>query len=316
MATRQNPPRRRPASAQPETAMTLATDLDRLAVDTIRTLSIDGVQQANSGHPGAPMGAAPMAYALWTRHLRHSPTNPAWPDRDRFVLSAGHASMLLYSLLHLTGYDVSLDDLKAFRQWGSITPGPPGVRPHAGRRGDDRAARAGPRQRHRHGDRGAPARRASSTGRGTTIVDHRTYVIASDGDMQEGVASEACSLAGHLKLGKLVVLYDDNRIQLDGPTELGVQRGRRSPGSTPTAGTPSGSRTATTSPRSRPPSTPPRPTTGRPSSPSAPTSASAARTSRTPRRRTGRRSGRTRSSWSRRPTAGTPTARSTCPTRR
>ena len=198
--------------------MTLATDLDRLAVDTIRTLSIDGVQQANSGHPGAPMGAAPMAYALWTRHLRHSPTNPAWPDRDRFVLSAGHASMLLYSLLHLTGYDVSLDDLKAFRQWGSITPGhpeyglTPGVEATTGPLGQGLGNAIGMAI--------AERRLAEEFNRpGHEIIDHRTYVIASDGDMQEGVASEACSLAGHLKLGKLVVLYDDNRIQLDGPTE-------------------------------------------------------------------------------------------------
>ena len=198
--------------------MTLATDLDRLAVDTIRTLSIDGVQQANSGHPGAPMGAAPMAYALWTRHLRHSPTNPAWPDRDRFVLSAGHASMLLYSLLHLTGYDVSLDDLKAFRQWGSITPGhpeyglTPGVEATTGPLGQGLGNAIGMAI--------AERRLAQEFNRpGHEIVDHRTYVIASDGDMQEGIASEACSLAGHLRLGKLIVLYDDNRIQLDGPTE-------------------------------------------------------------------------------------------------
>ena len=198
--------------------MTLATDLDRLAVDTIRTLSIDGVQQANSGHPGAPMGAAPMAYALWTRHLRHSPTNPAWPDRDRFVLSAGHASMLLYSMLHLTGYEVSLDDLKAFRQWGSITPGhpeyglTPGVEATTGPLGQGLGNAIGMAI--------AERRLAQEFNRpGHEIIDHRTYVIASDGDMQEGIASEACSLAGHLKLGKLVVLYDDNRIQLDGPTE-------------------------------------------------------------------------------------------------
>ncbi len=197
--------------------MTLATDLDQLAVDTIRTLSIDGVQQANSGHPGAPMGAAPMAFALWTRHLRHSPTNPAWPDRDRFVLSAGHASMLLYSLLHLTGYGVSLDDLKSFRQWGSITPGhpeyglTPGVEATTGPLGQGLGNAIGMAI--------AERRLAAEFNRpGHDIVDHRTYVIASDGDMQEGVASEACSLAGHLKLGKLVVLYDDNRIQLDGPT--------------------------------------------------------------------------------------------------
>jgi transketolase len=198
--------------------MTLATDqLDRLAIDTIRTLAIDGVQQANSGHPGAPMGAAPMAYALWVRHLRHAPTNPHWPNRDRFVLSAGHASMLLYSLLHLTGYGVSLDDLKAFRQWGSITPGhpeyglTPGVEGTTGPLGQGLGNAVGMAI--------AERRLATEFNRpGHEIVDHRTYVIASDGDMQEGVASEASSLAGHLRLGKLVVLYDDNRIQLDGPT--------------------------------------------------------------------------------------------------
>jgi transketolase len=198
--------------------MTLATDrLDQLAVDTIRTLSIDGVQQANSGHPGAPMGAAPMAYALWTRHLRHSPTNPQWPNRDRFVLSAGHASMLLYSLLHLTGYDVSLDDLRSFRQWGSITPGHPeygltsGVEATTGPLGQGLGNAIGMAI--------AERRLAEEFNRpGHDIVDHRTYVIASDGDLQEGVASEASSLAGHLRLGKLIVLYDDNRIQLDGPT--------------------------------------------------------------------------------------------------
>jgi transketolase len=198
--------------------MTLATDrLDQLAIDTIRTLSIDGVQQANSGHPGAPMGAAPMAFALWTRHLRHAPTHPGWPDRDRFVLSAGHASMLLYSLLHLTGYGVSLDDLKAFRQWGSITPGhpeyglTPGVEATTGPLGQGLTNAVGMAI--------AERRLAAEFNRpGHDLVDHRTYVICSDGDLQEGVASEACSLAGHLKLGKLIVLYDDNRIQLDGPT--------------------------------------------------------------------------------------------------
>jgi transketolase len=198
--------------------MTIDTErLDQLAVNTIRTLSIDGVQQANSGHPGAPMGAAPMAYALWTRHLRHAPTNPAWPNRDRFVLSAGHASMLLYSLLHLTGYGVSLDDLKAFRQWGSITPGhpelglTPGVEATTGPLGQGLTNGVGMAI--------AERRLASEFNHpGHEIIDHRTYVICSDGDLQEGIASEACSLAGHLRLGKLIALYDDNRIQLDGPT--------------------------------------------------------------------------------------------------
>jgi transketolase len=194
-------------------------DLDRLAVDTIRTLSIDGVQQANSGHPGAPMGAAPMAYVLWTRFLRHAPTHPDWPDRDRFVLSAGHASMLLYSLLHLTGYDVSLDDIKTFRQWGSRTPGhpeyglTPGVEATTGPLGQGFTNAVGMAI--------AERRLAAEFDRdGHDVIDHWTYVIASDGDLQEGIASEAASLAGHLRLGKLVVLYDDNGIQLDGPTSM------------------------------------------------------------------------------------------------
>ncbi len=198
--------------------MTPATDqLERLAVDTIRTLSIDGVQQANSGHPGAPMGMAPMAYALWTKHLRHAPTDPAWPNRDRFVLSAGHASMLLYSLLHLTGYDVSLDDLKSFRQWGSITPGhpeyglTPGVEATTGPLGQGLVNGVGMAiaERRLAGEFNKP---------GHDVIDHRTYVICSDGDLQEGITAEAASLAGHLKLGRLIALYDDNRIQLDGPT--------------------------------------------------------------------------------------------------
>ena len=195
----------------------VTTDLDRLAIDTIRTLSIDAVQAANSGHPGAPMGAAPMAYTLWTRFLRHAPTHPDWPDRDRFVLSAGHASMLLYSLLHLTGYDLPLDELKRFRQWGSRTPGhpesglTPGVEATTGPLGQGFANAVGMAI--------AERRLAAEFDRdGHAIVDHRTYVIASDGDMQEGIASEAASLAGHLRLGRLVVLYDDNGIQLDGPT--------------------------------------------------------------------------------------------------
>jgi transketolase len=197
----------------------VTTDLDRLAIDTIRTLSIDAVQQANSGHPGAPMGAAPMAYVLWTRFLRHAPTHPEWPDRDRFVLSAGHASMLLYSLLHLTGYDLSLEQLTNFRQWGSLTPGhpehglTPGVEATTGPLGQGFANAVGM----------AIAERrlgAEFNVDGEKIIDHRTYVIASDGDLQEGIASEAASLAGHLRLGKLIVLYDDNHIQLDGPTAM------------------------------------------------------------------------------------------------
>src|SRR6476469_10069034 len=201
------------------TMTTVTPDLDQLSIDTIRTLSIDGVQQANSGHPGAPMGAAPMAYAVWTRFLRHAPTDPHWPDRDRFVLSAGHASMLLYALLHLTGYDVSLEDLKAFRQWGSITPGhteyrlTPGVEATTGPLGQGFANAVGMAIAERR-----LAHEFNRPGRG--IVNHWTYVIASDGDLQEGIASEAASLAGHLQLSKLIVLYDDNHIQLDGPTDM------------------------------------------------------------------------------------------------
>jgi transketolase len=198
--------------------MTLATEtLDQLAIDTIRTLSIDGVQKANSGHPGAPMGMAPMAYTLWTRYLRHSPTQPDWPNRDRFVLSAGHASMLLYSLLYLTGYDVGIEDLESFRQWGSITPGHPeyGVTPGV-------EATTGPLGQGLTNAVGmaiAERRLAFEMNQpGHDLIDHRTYVICSDGDLQEGVTSEACSLAGHLRLGKLITLWDDNRIQLDGPT--------------------------------------------------------------------------------------------------
>ena len=200
--------------------MTLtAEQLDRLAVDTIRTLAIDGVQQANSGHPGAPMGMAPMAYALWTRFLHHAPTHPDWPNRDRFVLSAGHASMLLYALLHLTGYDVTLDDLKHFRQWGSRTPGHPefgvtaGVEATTGPLGQGIANAVGMAI--------AERRLAAEFNRpGHAVVDHWTYAICSDGDLQEGIASEAASLAGHLRLGKLVLFYDDNHIQLDGPTSM------------------------------------------------------------------------------------------------
>ncbi len=199
---------------------TLSPDeLDQLAINTIRTLSIDGVQKASSGHPGAPMGMAPMAYALWTRFLRHAPTHPDWPNRDRFVLSAGHASMLLYSLLHLTGYDLPLDELQRFRQWGSRTPGhpefgiTPGVEATTGPLGQGVANAVGMAiaERRLAGEFNRP---------GHEVVDHWTYAICSDGDLQEGIASEAASLAGHLRLGKLVVLYDDNQIQLDGPTAM------------------------------------------------------------------------------------------------
>lgn len=195
------------------------TPLDDLCVNTIRFLSVDAVQKANSGHPGAPMGQAPVAYVLWDRFLRHNPRNPAWPDRDRFVLSAGHASMLVYSLLYLTGYGVSLDDIKSFRQWGSRTPGhpehglTPGVEATTGPLGQGLANAIGMAIAER-----ALAARLNRPGH--EIVDHLTYVLASDGDLMEGVASEAASLAGTLKLGKLIVLYDDNGISIEGSTDL------------------------------------------------------------------------------------------------
>jgi transketolase len=197
----------------------VAETLDQLSIDTIRTLAMDAVQKANSGHPGAPMGMAPFAYTLWTRFLRHAPTEPTWPNRDRFVLSAGHASMLLYSLLYLTGYGLSLEDLQSFRQWGSKTPGHPehghtaGVEATTGPLGQGFANGVGMAI--------AQRRLAAEFNRpGHTLVDHFVYVICSDGDLQEGIAAEAASLAGHLKLGKLVYLYDDNHIQLDGPTSM------------------------------------------------------------------------------------------------
>ncbi|MCP4227423.1 MAG: transketolase, partial [Actinomycetia bacterium] len=177
------------------------------------------IQKANSGHPGLPLGAAPMAYALWHGHLRHNPRDPGWPDRDRFVLSAGHGSMLLYSLLHLTGYELSLDDLKNFRQWKSLTPGHPesfltaGVEATTGPLGQGAANAVGMAMAERflahHFNR--PDHE---------IVDHFTYALVSDGDLMEGVAAEAASLAGHLGLGKLIYLYDANDITLDGPTSL------------------------------------------------------------------------------------------------
>ena len=197
----------------------MTSQIDQLTITTIRTLAIDGVQRANSGHPGAPMGMAPMAYVLWTRFLRHAPTHPDWVDRDRFVLSAGHASMLLYSLLYLAGYGLELEDLQQFRQWGSRTPGhpeyglTPGVEATTGPLGQGFANAVGMAI--------AERRLAHEFNRpGHEIVDHRTYAIASDGDLQEGIASEAASLAGHLRLGRLTVLYDDNHIQLDGPTDM------------------------------------------------------------------------------------------------
>lgn len=194
-----------------------SSELDRLCINTIRTLSIDAVEKANSGHPGMPLGAAAMAFVLWTRHLRHHPGDPLWPDRDRFVLSAGHASMLLYSLLFLTGYDLSLDDLEAFRQWRSRTPGHP-------ERGPGIEATTGPLGQGFGNAVGmAIAERwlaATFNRDGFDVVNHFTYVLASDGDMMEGVAAEAASLAGTLRLGRLIALYDANRVTLSATTDL------------------------------------------------------------------------------------------------
>ncbi len=193
--------------------------LDDLCVNTIRTLSIDAVEKAQSGHPGMPLGAAAMAYVLWTRHLRHNPQNPTWPDRDRFVLSAGHGSMLLYSLLFLTGYDLTLDDIQQFRQWGSRTPGhtergpTPGVEATTGPLGQGFANSVGMAM----AERWLAARFNRPE---HVVVDHHTYVIASDGDLMEGVASEAASLAGHLRLGRLIVLYDANLVTLSATTDV------------------------------------------------------------------------------------------------
>lgn len=196
-----------------------SSGLDQLCINTIRFLSIDAVQKATSGHPGMPMGAAPMAYMLWNSFLSHNPANPDWFNRDRFVLSAGHASMLLYSLLHLTGYDLSLDEIKRFRQWQSKTPGhperghTPGVEITTGPLGQGFANAVGMAM--------AEAHLAARYNRpGFDIIDHFTYVIASDGDLMEGVTAEAASLAGHLRLGKLICLYDDNRITLAAATDL------------------------------------------------------------------------------------------------
>ncbi|MET3576443.1 transketolase [Bhargavaea ullalensis] len=197
----------------------MPTNADALAITTIRTLSIDAIEKANSGHPGLPMGAAPMAYTLWTKHLHHNPANPKWFNRDRFVLSAGHGSMLLYSLLHLGGYDLPLEEIKNFRQWGSKTPGHPeyghtaGVEATTGPLGQGIGMAVGMAMAERH-------LAATYNKPGHDIVDHHTFALCGDGDLMEGVANEAISLAGHLQLDKLIVLYDSNDITLDG--ELGM----------------------------------------------------------------------------------------------
>jgi transketolase len=201
----------------PETAV--AQEVDQLAINTIRFLSVDQVEAAQSGHPGAPMGQAPLAYFLWTRYLRHNPDNPDWPNRDRFVLSCGHASALLYSLLHLAGYDLPIEELKRFRQFGSKTPGHPeheltrGVEVTTGPLGQGIANSVGMAIAEKMG-----AERFNRDG--FPVIDYRIWVIMSDGEMMEGISHEACSLAGHLKLSRLKVFYDDNKVSIDGPTSL------------------------------------------------------------------------------------------------
>ena len=197
----------------------MAEQLDQLCVNALRFLSVDMVQKADSGHPGLPLGAAPMAYVLWTRFLKYNPRNPDWADRDRFVLSAGHGSALLYSLLHLTGYALSLDDIRRFRQWGSKTPGhperghTPGVEVTTGPLGQGLANAVGLAI-------GEAQLAANYNRSGHELIDHHTYAIVSDGDLMEGVGAEAASLAGHLKLGKLICLYDDNSVTLSGGTDM------------------------------------------------------------------------------------------------
>src|SRR5438105_589258 len=203
----------------------MSQSIEQPCVNAIRMLSVDAVEKAKSGHPGAPMGLAPTAYLLWPRFMKYNPRNPSWPDRDRFVLSAGHGSMLLYSMLYLTGYDVPLDQIKQFRQWGSLTPGhperelTPGVETTTGPLGQGFG--------NGFGMAIAEAYLAARYNRpGFEVVSHFTYGIVSDGDLMEGVASEAASLAGHLKLGKLICLYDDNRVTLSAGTDIAFSEDR------------------------------------------------------------------------------------------
>jgi transketolase len=205
--------------------MTQNDDLKNRAINTLRFLSVDMVQKANSGHPGLPMGCAAMAYTIWTRHLHHNPKNPNWPNRDRFILSGGHGCALLYSLLHLTGYDLSLDELKNFRQWGSKTPGHPeyGLTPGV-------EVTTGPLGQGFTNGVGMAIAEAHLTAEFNVpdiqVINHYVYAIVTDGDLMEGITSEAASLAGHLKLGKLIYLYDDNRISIDGSTDIAFTEDR------------------------------------------------------------------------------------------
>src|SRR5438132_8622660 len=206
-------------SARMQQELNATPELDQLCINTIRALTLDAVQKANSGHPGLPLGAAPMAYVLWTKFMRYNPKNPKWENRDRFLLSAGHGCMLLYSLLHLTGYDLSLDEIKNFRQWESKTPGhpenvlTPGVEITTGPLGQGFANGVGMAM-------GAAHLASRFNKPDFSLIDHYIYAIVSDGDLMEGVASEAASLAGHLKLGKLIYLYDDNHVTIEGFTTL------------------------------------------------------------------------------------------------
>src|SRR5512141_604485 len=203
----------------------MTDDLTTRAINTIRFLSADAVQQANSGHPGLPMGAAAMAFVLWTRHLHHNPHNPKWPGRDRFILSGGHGSMLLYSLLHLTGYDLSLEEIKNFRQFGSKTPGhpeyglTPGIEVTTGPLGQGfgQGVGMGIAATHLAAEFNKP---------GYELIQSYIYAIVTDGDLMEGISSEAASLAGHLKLGRLIYLYDDNHVSIDGSTDLSFTEDR------------------------------------------------------------------------------------------
>src|SRR5438477_6848360 len=207
------------------TQMKPTTDIDTLCINTIRTLSLDAVQKANSGHPGLPLGMAPAAYVLWTKFLLHSPRNPTWFNRDRFLLSAGHGSMLLYSLLHLTGYDLPLEELKRFRQLHSMTPGhpenvlTPGVEITTGPLGQGFANGVGMGIARAH-------LAATFNKKGFPVVDNYIYCICSDGDLMEGVSSESASLAGHLKLSNLIYFYDDNQVTIDGPADLAFSEDR------------------------------------------------------------------------------------------
>src|SRR5215217_4526361 len=197
----------------------ITPELDQLCINTIRALALDAVQKAESGHPGLPLGAAPMAYVLWTRFLRHNPGNPKWENRDRFLLSAGHGSMLIYSLLHLTGYDLPLDELKRFRQLHSKTPGhpenilTPGIEITTGPLGQGFANGVGMGMAQAHLS-------AKLNKKGFPVIDHHIYCICSDGDLMEGVSYESASVAGHLKLSNLIYFYDDNNITIEGNTSL------------------------------------------------------------------------------------------------